>query len=383
MVGMVWGQSDAPVAVPVDGEAFVARLVAIDPKGLITFQGAQQDRQLSANELVRWGSCVEPERGLAVVLSEGGLMIADAVWADGQSYRIESGLFEPIQVSRQLVSGVVFHRPTDRLGWDRLLDRVAARAGKADLVVLLNGDELTGQMEGIVNGKLRIQSSVGPVELELRRVAALIGATPPAQAQPAKAVQGLRACLGFRDGTRLVASACTAAGDSVVMALGPTTTLKAPLEQLCFVQPMSSQIVYLSDLKPVSYRHTPFLSMSWPYRTDRNVTGGMLRAGARLYLKGLGMHSAAHLTYALAEPYRRFQAELAIDDQTRGGGSVVFRILVDGQVRYTSQVIRGGQAPVPVSVDLSGAKQLELLVDYADRADQLDHADWLDARLLR
>ena len=36
-----------------------------------------------------------------------------------------------------------------------------------------------------------------------------------------------------------------------------------------------------------------------------------------------------------------------------------------------------------VSVDVTGAKTLELLVDYADRADQQDHANWLDARLVR
>jgi hypothetical protein len=39
--------------------------------------------------------------------------------------------------------------------------------------------------------------------------------------------------------------------------------------------------------------------------------------------------------------------------------------------------------PTPISVDLSGAKQLDLVVDYADRADVLDHADWLNARLIK
>jgi hypothetical protein len=77
----------------------------------------------------------------------------------------------------------------------------------------------------------------------------------------------------------------------------------------------------------------------------------------------------------------RFEALVGIDDSTAGGGSVIFRVLVDGQERFTSRTIRGGDAPMPVSVDLTGAKRLELIVDYADRADVLDHADWLDARL--
>jgi hypothetical protein len=81
--------------------------------------------------------------------------------------------------------------------------------------------------------------------------------------------------------------------------------------------------------------------------------------------------------------FRRFQSLIGIDDSTAGRGSVIFRVLVDGQERFASPILRGGDAPLPVSVDLRGAKKLELLVDYADRADVLDHADWLDARLTR
>ena len=79
----------------------------------------------------------------------------------------------------------------------------------------------------------------------------------------------------------------------------------------------------------------------------------------------------------------RFEAELAVDDSTAGRGSVQFRVLVDGRERYLSPIIHGGQPPTPVSVDVRGARKLELMVDYADRADVLDHADWLNARLTR
>jgi hypothetical protein len=74
---------------------------------------------------------------------------------------------------------------------------------------------------------------------------------------------------------------------------------------------------------------------------------------------------------------------LGIDDSTSTRGSVQFRVLVDGRERYTSPIIRGGQLPVPISVDIHGAGKLELVVDYADHADVLDHADWLNARLTR
>jgi hypothetical protein len=146
-------------------------------------------------------------------------------------------------------------------------------------------------------------------------------------------------------------------------------------------------VTYLSDLKPSGYQYIPFLDLTWPYRTDRNVLGSQLRAGGRLALKGLGMHSAARLTYDLDKPYRAFAAAAAIDDQTAGRGSALFRVYADDgsgqwQLKYESPIVRGGAAPVPISVDLAGVKRLSLLVDFADHGDEQAHADWLNARLL-
>ena len=104
-------------------------------------------------------------------------------------------------------------------------------------------------------------------------------------------------------------------------------------------------------------------------------------------LTGLGMHSAARITYNLDRAYRAFQSELAIDDSTGGRGSATCRIFTDDgsgrwRLKYEGPILRGGQQPVPVNVDLAGAKRLSLLVDFADRGDEQDHVDWLDARLI-
>ena len=74
---------------------------------------------------------------------------------------------------------------------------------------------------------------------------------------------------------------------------------------------------------------------------------------------------------------------MGIDDSTGGCGSVVFRVLVDGRQRWASGPVRGGARPVPVSIDLAGGKRLDLVVDYGERGDELDHADWLNARVVK
>ena len=107
-----------------------------------------------------------------------------------------------------------------------------------------------------------------------------------------------------------------------------------------------------------------------------------------IYDKGLGMHSPSRVVYRLDGQYVRFAAELAIDDRAGDQGSVVFRIFSEaGQGTwnevFTSRVVRGGEAPVPISVDIRQARHIALVVEQADRGDQLDRANWLDARLVR
>jgi hypothetical protein len=154
-----------------------------------------------------------------------------------------------------------------------------------------------------------------------------------------------------------------------------------------FLQSVGESSVYLSDLEAASYRHVPYLDVEWPYERDRNVTGGPLVVGGKRFLKGVGMHSASRLTYRLDKKYARFDAAVAIDDVADGRGSVTFGVylLRDGKLTeaYKSEIVRGGEAPRAVSVDVSGADALTLVVDYADRGDEMDRADWLDARLVK
>ena len=56
---------------------------------------------------------------------------------------------------------------------------------------------------------------------------------------------------------------------------------------------------------------------------------------------------------------------------------------IDDFEAYRSDVIRGGQPPQQLSIDLAGTQGVTLTVDYADRGDELDYADWLDARLVK
>ncbi len=376
-------RAEMPEAVPVEGDPFRARVAAVDAQWQITFQTAAGPRTLPAASLVRWGQCAEWTRGSAVVLVDGSLLVADVTAADRQSLVADSVLFGELKLPRASIAGVVFHPPGDCARRDRLLDRVASGAGESGRIVLTNGDELACDLEAIQDGKLRLRASVGPLDVEARRVAALLCRPQQKRADAGETNKTLWAYAGFSNGTRLHATALETRGDALRVTLPAGLVWSTAIRELVFLQPVGGQVVYLSDLKAESYRHVPFLTLNWPYHADRSVSGAMLRSNGRLFLKGLGMHSASRLTYVLAQPFRRFCAELAIDDETDGGGSAGFRVFVDGRLKYTSPTVRGGQPAIPVSIDIAGAKRLDLVVDFAERADELDHADWLDARLVR
>jgi hypothetical protein len=130
------------------------------------------------------------------------------------------------------------------------------------------------------------------------------------------------------------------------------------------------------------------LETAWPLARDRSTAGGQLRWAEHVYLKGLGMHSASTVACSLDGSYRRFQAELAVDACSGLQGSVVFRVfLYDESGKRTrafeSPIVRGGDAPLAMSVDLSAARAMALIVDFAERGDVLDHANWLQARLIK
>ena len=376
----VGARAELPVAVPVDGPPLRGELAAVDAKWNLSFDSQGKGRRLPAAELLCWGTCAQPARGPIVVTADAGLLAADVFAADKETISADSPCFGELKLPLKSLAGVVFDPPADRQQCDRLLDRVARAKETSDRVVLHSGDEITALLLGLRDDTVKLQTDAGPLDIGIDRIAALIFNPALRQQTPR---QDIRAWAGFADGSLLPAEQLILGEKSLKLTTGGGQTWATSAEQLVYLMPLGDRVTYLSDLQPDAYRHVPYLNLSWSYRRDRNVTGGRLRSAGRLYPKGLGMHSAARLTYLLNEPCKRFQAEVGIDDSTAGSGSVKVRVYIDGAKKYSSETIRGGMAPVPISVDLEGAKRLDLIVDFAERADEQDHADWLNARLVR
>ena len=77
----------------------------------------------------------------------------------------------------------------------------------------------------------------------------------------------------------------------------------------------------------------------------------------------------------------KFVSYVGVDDEVKNG-SITFTVFVDGKKAAESGVMRGGDAPKRIEVDLTGAKKMRLLVGDAGDGITYDHADWAGAMLI-
>jgi len=136
--------------------------------------------------------------------------------------------------------------------------------------------------------------------------------------------------------------------------------------------------VYLSTIKAESSKQ------DWgQLENDRSVLGGVLQIGDTVYLRGLGTHAPSTVEYEIPEEYSEFVAVVGIDAGSRGGGSAVVRVLLEGEQVFESATLTAESEPVEVRVPLGAARRITLLADETSDGQKSDHVDWALARFER
>lgn len=142
---------------------------------------------------------------------------------------------------------------------------------------------------------------------------------------------------------------------------------------------------------------TTFLSeMNWsaasngwgPVEKDQSVGDSAQNDGQkqsirdRRYNRGLGTNAGSRIDYRLDGKQKWFAADLGIDDETNGGGSVVFKVYADGKRIFSSSIIRGSDAMQQIKLRISHVRKLTLIVSDAGDGSFDDHANWANARVV-
>ena len=108
-----------------------------------------------------------------------------------------------------------------------------------------------------------------------------------------------------------------------------------------------------------------------------------LSLGGIEYPHGVPLQVNADLVIDLKGGATRFVSMVGIDDERKAGhGSVTFDVWVDGSHAYDSGILRSGEPPRQVGVDLTGARQLILSIGDGGDTTRDDSAIWGGAMIV-
>ena len=144
-----------------------------------------------------------------------------------------------------------------------------------------------------------------------------------------------------------------------------------------------SKFDYLSDLTSKS------ATTGWgTMRKDKSINNGVIgltRSGEIVtYSKGVGVHANSEVVYDLTDKgYDYFEAYVGVDQAMKDSpnSSIIFKVLVDGEEKYNSKLMKSSDNQKYVKVNVKGANELKLVVTDGGNGNTADHASWADAKL--
>src|SRR6266545_3057250 len=251
-----------------------------------------------------------------------------------------------------------------------LLDEWAARPGPQHTELLPRAGSAAGAPGPVSDGgETRAvpvlsapQSRTQVISTARARIAPPAPATPDEAEWPSLTALPRRNWLLYAAALVAVAAVFFAAGfwvDELVSGGKPDAKPSAPGKPKPSGKP-KPQTRYLSELPLVQ------VANGWgPVELDRAIgdtapdDGGPLVLGDTTYRHGLGAHAPSQVRVHPPQGCTQFAAVIGIDASSEGpdGGTVIFQVLADGQVRYDSGMVTRQDQPKPIQVDIPGRRR--------------------------
>lgn len=349
-----------------------------------------------ARQIVGWGVWPPVPQGPIVLLADGGLIAGRIEAADDACVTVRSASLGRLVLP---AASVVGWRAGPALG-PGPLDSTRPVRSAAALVLLDNGDELSARHLDWRDGRLDLAVRAGGVTVPERVVRAIDCGRPlpPRGAGDTR----LRIFTALADGSWFeveslhagpTAGPAGAADEDARITLTTGAGL-GPQAVECFAAEVVALAVdcgaatRLSAREPVACVQSSRAEQGgWPLTRGRTVTGGWPTLRGETASTALGMHASATARFAVPEPGGRFECRVGVDDTAGSGGSVVVRVRTGTAAAaerdaFVSPVLRGGERPLDVRIDLGAATTVELVVEPADGGDVLDRVLWLDPRVI-
>jgi hypothetical protein len=262
---------------------------------------------------------------------------------------------------------------------------IAAIDHAGDCIVLRKQnalDYLTGVLGDVTDDVVNFETDGEKFEVKRTRVEGLLYARTKRAALPEAACTVIDA-----SGSKLEASKLSFAEGVLHVTTPAGFEAAVPLEQL---DRIAYKVQFLSDLKPDSVAHVPYLAAASTAkkpesrfhrpRFNASASSGPLRVTGANYAKGISLYSRTELVYRLPEGISRLQAIAGLDPTDSAHGNV--RLVISGDDRVLLERTIQGSEVVPISVPLGGVRRLKVVVDF--NGDEVaDRLNLCEARLLK
>lgn len=372
-------------ATTLEGESVGGQIVSLDTQtAVVQTEDGRRDIPLARLLTLSFphARVSSPPRGLSeVTLLGGGRFFAESVQATREGLQFTSPSMGEVQVPLQSAAHIRFQNLDSTLAetWRDLtrrelrsdllvirkerdgapfldfIDGVVSEFDEEKLTVLLDGEAVTVKRDGVF-GVVYYRRNPAPPSDAFRMQLAT------GESAPFSEVRWVE--------------------DSFRVTLANGASVSVPPEQVTQFDFSQGKVLYLSDAEPREVEYTPFFDVTWEYRRDMNLDGGPLRLGGKAYRRGLALHSRTRLLYRLGGDYRRFHAVMGIDQNVAPLGHVHVVIRGDGRPLLEKDV-GGSDEPQPLDLDVTGVRDLEILVDFGEGLDIADHLDLADARVMK
>lgn len=283
-----------------------------------------------------------------------------------------------LRIPLERLRGIAFQNLSADDGTAATLHRLR---GSHDLILLTNGDRLSGQFVGLSATELLIESDGRSVSVPRERVAA-IAFSPDLIAElqekpDRQIVEFLSGWLTVSDLTRDRRGVWRGQTN-----LGAEATWQE--DELSRVIFLSDRAQLLSELEPTEALSESFLDRSGKLLRDRAITGEPLSAVGVPSARGIGVQSRSRLKYLLDSEYEAFSTIGGLSESAGNIGCVEFAIEVDGNEVRRSPPVTSETDPFRVDrLELKSASTITLVVDFARNGDILDRANWCMPILVR
>ncbi len=352
-------------------------------------QSFRIDELLTIKPLVESTNTAAEQKPFEIGFVRGGNLFAKILILDGNQAKIERADSVKFEVQPTAVQWLRVAESSDgeKTQWDQIVENHTA----GDLLVVRKQDALD-YLEGIVRRvtgeavEFEIDGDVVPVKWN--KVFGVIFQRPSPSAKSAAQCR-----VALTDGSEFMAQGLKLQESTLECDLLDGGHAAIPFAQVKLLDFSSGKLAYLSDLEwevGASERAAflgPALTLDAKFdlfspQRDRAFEGGPLLLQGKPYAKGLALHSRTRLVYRLSGDYHRFIALAGIDDRMGKRGNV--RLVIAGDKKtLLDSTVQGGEAAIPIDVDVQGVRRLSILVDYGADQDISDQLNLCEAKLIK